>query len=250
VRDVDGERDLGLGGERGRARAGEVADLLLHGRDGDEVARAPSPLREPPRGLERDVTADPVVERTGDGPAAVQRERRPVPQRGVARPDELLQLVAVLRADVEEEVLVLDRLALLPAAAAELVQARRDHTRERPLAREHVDPLADHRVRVEAADRSHRGDAVVAEVRDDDADLVDVPDDGEGRPAGGPGHADPRAAEDVGRDLADGRGGLAPHLRRGALLTGRSGRRQQPFEQLGKGHGGRTLPAPPAAAPR
>ena len=108
---------------------------------------------------------------------------------------------------------------------------------QRPVPREHVDALAHHHGRVEATDRPDRGDAVVAEVRDDDADLVDVAHDRERRAFGRAGNAHPRAAEDVGRDLADRCGGLAPHGGGGMFLARRTGRGQQAFEQLGKGHG-------------
>ena len=172
-----------------------------------------------------------------------------VPERSVAGPHELLELVSVLGADVEEEILVLDRLALLAAAAPQLLDARHHDSRQRAVPGEHVDALADHHLRVEAADRTHGGDAVVAEVRDDDADLVDVADDRERRTSSRARHAHPRAAEDVGRDLADGRCGFPPHGRDGVLLPGGTRRRQQALEQLGKRHGGPTLPAPSAPTP-
>ena len=162
-----------------------------------------------------------------------------MPDDRVAGADQRAQLVAVLRADVEEQILVVDRLALL--AAAQLLQACHHDAGQRPVPREHVDALADHHGRVEAADRAHGGEAVVAEMRDDDADLVDVAHDRERRASRRARHAHPRAAEDVGRDLADGRGGLSPHGGDGLLLPRGTGRRQQAFEQLGKGHGRGTL---------
>ena len=146
-------------------------------------------LRQPSRRLERDVTADPVVERTRGDAVAGQRQRRAVPERCVPGTHELLELVAVLRANVEDEILVLDRLALLAPPAALLSHAGHHDTRQRPVSREHVDPLADHHGRVEAADLADGGHAVVAEVRDDGADLVDVADDRERRAAGRARHA-------------------------------------------------------------
>jgi hypothetical protein len=250
VRHVDRKRDLRLGGEGARARAGEIADLLLHGRDRDEVARRAALLCDAAGSLERDVATHAVVDRAGGEAAAVERERRTVPDRGIADPHEAFQLVAVLGADVEEEILVLDRLALLPAAAAKLLQPRDDHARQRSVLRQHVDALADERLRVEPADGADGGDPVVAEVRDDDSDLVDVADHCERRPAGRARHAHPRAAEDVGRDLADGRGGFPPDGSDGVFLAGGTRGRQQAFEQLGERHGRRTLPAPCRATPR
>ena len=179
-----------------------------------------------------------------------QRERRAVPERRVPGTHELLELVAVLRADVEDEIVELDRLALLAPAAALLLHARHHDAGQRPVSREHVDPLADHHGRVEAAELADGGHAVVAEVRDDGADLVDVADDRERRAAGRARHAHPRAAEHVGRDLADRRGSLPPHGRDGALLPGRTGRRQQALEQLGKRHGRRDTTCASERAPR
>jgi len=85
-------------------------------------------------------------------------------------------------------------------------------------------------VRIEAAERPHGREAVVAEVRDDRPDLVDMADERERRPSGRARHAHPRAAENVGRDLADGRGRLPPNRGRGALLPGGTGRRQEALE--------------------
>src|SRR5581483_12209209 len=115
VRHVDGDRDVGLGRERGRPRAGEVADLLLHRRDRDHVAGRAALLPHAARDLEGDVAADPVVERAGGDAVAAERERRAVPDGRVAGPHELAELVRVLRADVEEEIVVVERLAVDPA---------------------------------------------------------------------------------------------------------------------------------------
>ena len=149
----------------------------------------------------------------------VQGERRAVPHDVVAGPDEAAQLVAVLRADVEEEVVRLDRLAVLAPLA--LLPSRGDDAGNGAVAGEDVDALAGHHGRVPAARLAHRGEPVVAEIRDDDGDLVDVADERERRPSGCAGHAHPRVAEDVGRDLADGRGGLPPHGGGGAFLARR-----------------------------
>ena len=143
------------------------------------------------RGLERDVAADPVVEGTRGDPVAAKRDRRAVPDESVAGADDASKLLAVLRADVEEEVLVLDRFALLAPAAALLVHACHHDAGERPVAREHVYPLPDHHGRVEAADRADGGEPVVAEMSDDDTDLVDVTDDRERRASPRAEHADP-----------------------------------------------------------
>ena len=215
-----------LGGECARTRAGEVADLLLHSRDGDEVAGRAALLGEAARRLEGDVAAHAVVDRAGREPGAVQCERRAVPNRGIADAQERLQLVAVLGADVEEQILVLDRLPLLAATAPTLLHTRHHDARQRSVPGEHVDPLTDHRVRGEAANGTQGGDPVVAEVRDDGADLVDVADHGKRRATCRARHAHPRAAEDVGRDLADGRSSPPPNGGDGVLLAGRTRGRQ------------------------
>ena len=92
-RDVDRERDVGLERERRRARA-VVADLLLHGGDGDDVDLRVARLSDAPRRLERDVGAEPVVERARDEPAVRQLERLAAPDAGVAEPDERRGLLA------------------------------------------------------------------------------------------------------------------------------------------------------------
>ena len=78
VGDVDRERDVGLERERRRARA-VVADLLLNRRDRDDVDLRVAGLADPPRRLERDVGAEPVVERASRRSArsAARPARRP-----------------------------------------------------------------------------------------------------------------------------------------------------------------------------
>src|SRR4029077_17369091 len=97
------------------------------------------------------------------------RQRRAVPEGRVPGTHELLELVTVFRTDVEDEILVLDRLALLAPAAALLLHARHHDAGQRPVSGEHVDPLADHHGWIEATDLADGGHAVVAEVRDDGA---------------------------------------------------------------------------------
>ena len=98
-----------------------------------------------------------------------------MPDDVIAGPDEAAQLVPVFRADVEEEVVRLDGLAVLAALA--LVALSGNDTRNRAAARLDVDPLTDRHGRVPAASRPHRREPVVAEVRDDHTDLVDVADE-------------------------------------------------------------------------
>ena len=126
IRDVDRERDLGLERERRRPRA-VVADLLLHGRDRDDVDLASPASATPPRRLERDVRAEPVVERLRDDAAVRQLERLALPDPGVARADARGRVVAVARADVHVEVLAAQA-RTLPRS----LRAGRDDRRRRP----------------------------------------------------------------------------------------------------------------------
>ena len=234
VRDVDRDRDRRLQLERGRARAGEVADLLLHDREPGDVARRAALLGDAARNLERDVAAEAIVERArGDAPVA-QLERRARDERGVADADERPCLVPVPGADVEIEIVEVERLAIVAALA--LLLPRADHGRERPVLRQDLEPLAEQHVRVEPAERAHGEHAVVAGVRDDERDLVDVADDREQRAAGGARHAHPRRAEHVARDLAERTRGVAPDRRGRALLARRPGGDEQALECLRDRH--------------
>ena len=105
------------------------------------------------------------------------------------------RVVAVLRADVDVQVLELRRLlALLGVEQVDRLLA--DHARDRPVARDHLEPLADEHDRVPAADRGEPQVAVVVDVVDDQPDLVDVADDRDHRAVAGPAHArDGRADE-------------------------------------------------------
>src|SRR5262249_29425565 len=149
--DVDGHGDVRLGRERGRARAREVAYLLLHRGYGDHVARRSPALGDPTRHFERHVTADPVVEGAGRQALAAQRDRGAVPDGRVTRSDETLELLAVGCTDVEDEIVVVERLPVL--AALSLLIARVDDTRHDAVVGEDVHALAEHHMRVETAER-------------------------------------------------------------------------------------------------
>ncbi len=85
------------------------------------------------------------------------------------------RVVAVLGADVDVQVLELGRLlALLVLEQVDRLLA--DHAGDRALARGDLDPLADEDHRVPAADAAEPQEAVVVDVVDDQADLVDVAD--------------------------------------------------------------------------
>ena len=165
----------------------------------------------------------------------------------VAGTDELPQLVAVLRADVEDEIVALDRLAV--STCLPLLLLPGNHPGNGAVPGEDIDALADHHGGIPAAPLSHRSEPVVAEIGDDDRDLVDVTDERERRAACGARHPHPRVAKSIGGNLAHGSSRLPPDGGGGALLSRGTGRRQQAFEQLGKRHGA-TLPAPVCATPR
>ena len=131
VGDVDRDRDRRLQLERGGARTGEVAHLFLDDRDAGDLARSTALRRDPARDLERDVRAEPVVERAGRDAAVPQLERLARDERRVADPDERARLVGAPRAEVEVEIVELERLPLL--ASLPLLLARPDDCRARAL---------------------------------------------------------------------------------------------------------------------
>ncbi len=141
---------------------------------------------------------------------------------------------AVARADVDVHVADLrDLLALLVAQQVDRLLA--DHARDRSVARVEHDPLADEDLRIPAADLAEPQVAVVVDVRDDQPDLVDVAHH-EQPPrrvvvAVGGGNERQRRADDIGADLRELAGGLAPHIRRRALVAGRAARGEQVAQQ-------------------
>ena len=84
----------------------------------------------------------------------------------------------------------------------------------------HAHTLAEQDLRVPAADRREVQKALLVDVSDDEADLVDVADDREERLCVG--IADPRdgGAERVARAHVGERCGIAPDVVRGALVAG------------------------------
>src|SRR6266545_865472 len=236
VRDIDRDRDCRLEHEGGRTRAREVADLLLYDRQACDVAGRSAFLGDAARDLERDVRTEPVVEGTRGDPVVAEVDRHAGDDGGVTDTDDRPRLLAVLRADVEIQIGDLERLAILTPLS--LLLARADHSRNRPLLRQHVETLPEQHVRVEPPELANRDQAVVACVRDDEGDLVDVADDRDQRPFTGSGHPDPRGAEHVARDLAERRSFLPPHRRYRLLLPRGARSREQPLERLRDRHDG------------
>ena len=183
MRDVDDDRQVGLEAIRRRPRPRE-RDLLLHHADRGDVARRAARLGDEPRRLQRDERAQPVVHRARDDAVVAQFQRLTGDDRDVADAHEPACLVAVLGADVDVQVAQLGHLlALLLLEQVDRLAAR--HARHDAVARDELDALADEDLRVPAADAHEAQEAVVVDVRDDQADLVDVTDDGEKRRAVG-----------------------------------------------------------------
>ena len=130
--------------------------------------------------LERDVGAKAVVHRPRDQTLAGHRHRLGGDHDRVADPDQLLGLLAVGGADVDVHALQLDD--LFPLLGVEQVDrlAPDDAGDEAVLAAD-LDPLADEDLRVPAADRGEPEEALLVDVGDGQADLVDVADDREQR---------------------------------------------------------------------
>ena len=213
VRHVDRDRDRRLERERRDARAAEVADLLLHRRDRRDVARAPpasatrraasSATYAPSRlSSEREATrpfgsstGSPAITTTSPGRTSrFAPRRRPSRRCRCAGPSSIVSCgSAALGATV--------CLARSTTPGSSPSFARHDHDR---CAAQHLgDPTAD---------GAEEDVAALVDVRDDQPDLVDVPDDREQRPASPvPAHARDRGAERVARHLRERRRRLAPH---------------------------------------
>jgi hypothetical protein len=190
--DVEDDGDVRL--EREDRSAGSVAaDLLLRRGDGDDVARR---VGGAARSLERDVGAEPVVERARDDPAVRQLDGLCAQHRRVAGTHEAPRVLAVAGADVDVEIPDVGRLALGPTRRG--VPSPRDHALHTA---EELDSLADEGLRPEAADATDGDEAALVDVGRDQADLVDVADEGAGR-AGA-------SARDPGEARAE---RVAPHL--------------------------------------
>ena len=150
---------------------------------GRDVAGRAAGLGDEPRGLERDERAEPVVHRARDDAVVAQLERLAGDDRDVADAHELARLVAVLGADVDVQVAQLGHLLAL-LLLEQVDRLAPGHAGDDAVARHELDALADEDLRVPAADAHEAQEAVVVDVRDDQADLVDVADDGEERGAG------------------------------------------------------------------
>jgi len=120
-----------------------------------------------------------------------KQQRRGVDHRHIADPHAGTGLVAVLRPDVDVEVLELgDLLAVL--VLEQMDRLTRDDAGNGAVASLEGDPLADQHDGIPTSHLPEAQIAVVVDVRDVEADLVDVADDGERGAAGGAGDAGER----------------------------------------------------------
>ena len=205
-------------------RGARHRDLLLHDGAGQHVAGRTAGGRDGARDLERDERAEPVVHRPRDGAAVRELDRLGGDHGDVAVAHRRPRLLAAARADVDVQLTHLGNLLAL-LLALEVDRLAADDPRQRALAGVHLDALADEDLRVPAADPGDAQEPLVVDVRDDQADLVDMPDDRQRRgPRDRPGDTRDDRAHDVGADvLGELARGLREHGRRRPLVAGGPG---------------------------
>jgi hypothetical protein len=130
------------------------------------------------------------------------------------------------------QVLELDALPVLRRASGQDA-LHRDHAGHAAGARQDLDPLAREHLRVPHAEAAEGEEPALVGVGDDDADLVDVPEEREQRPAGRAGDARDGVADPVGRHLGEPGRRLAPDLRDGRFRAGRARRLEQAAQDRG-----------------
>ena len=178
--DVDRDRDLRVERERRGARA-VVAELLLHRRDGDDVDLAHRPPRPRAAATSSAAYAPSRLSsaRRGD-PVVRELDRLALPHADVAGAHELLGVLARCRADVDMEVGVLRARDAHAAPHARGSGGRRRPctVRSRPAIRTRW-PASCSAAKPPSTLKESRPS--LADVRDRDADLVDVADERERR---------------------------------------------------------------------
>ncbi len=249
---VDRDRDVRLVAVGGCACAIQT-DLLLD--DGHAQARHRERRRPPPPAARR---ARPRNSRRGCPASARRRrpfgklERLHVDHARVADPHALARLVARGGADVDVQALELGaRLALILFELVDRLAA--DYAAHLTVTCGQHDALPDQLDRIPAADLPEAQEALVVDVGDVDADLVDVADDRQGTDRRrSPANTRPRGPVDIDVDLGRERlNQLAPGGRGPSLLAGRAGYAQQRVRAgLGWAYGGSPLRTPAAGAAR
>ncbi len=177
VRDVDHDRNVGL--ERKRCRPStEEPHFLGDGRHCNDVHLRIAGLGNPVCRLERNVRAEPVVERPRDDPAVTELERLAVPDTRVAGPNELVGFLAVPGTDVDVQVCMLETRPVAAAASGALLHAAApDDAAHLAVSTRDPDSLSHQHLGGEATDRCERQEPVLADRRHCKADLVDVADE-------------------------------------------------------------------------
>jgi hypothetical protein len=132
------------------------------------------------------------------------------------------------------EVGLLERGAISPLLTRE--GPAPDDARHRPVAALDQNALAEHLLRVERAEHAEREQAVLADVGDRDADLVDVAHQRERRRTVAAGDPGERGAERVRAHLGEAGGCVTPDRGGRALPPGRADGRQQVAEQRRDAH--------------
>ena len=179
-RHVDDDREVGLERVRRRPRAGE-RDLLLRTATAATSAGRAAGLRHQPRRLVGDVAAEAVVERARDQPPVRELDRLAGDHRDVADAHQRARVVAVLRADVDVQVLELGAflrsssssrwIGFLPTTPGTAPSRVSTSSRWPTSTTASQPPTA-----------GEPQEAVVVDVVDDQPDLVDVADDRQQRP--------------------------------------------------------------------
>ncbi len=184
----------------------------------ENLAFEASALVDPAGRFEGDVGAEAVVHRLGDQTGSAYLERDAVDHDRVADADQLLGLFTAVDAEVDVHLLELDDLlALLGVEQVDRLAA--GDTGHGAVVAGDGDPLADQYLWVPATDRGEVEEALLVDVGDDQADLVDVADDGDmGLGIVGADGGD-AAAEPVGRDGRE-TGGVAPDFGGIAFVSG------------------------------
>jgi hypothetical protein len=203
-----------------------MAELLLCGRDEGDVRSLEAADR-----LERNVDARAVVEAAGRDPATGELDRFAHQHHRIPGRHERPRLGPVLRTDVDVELVPLDLLVVL--------HLPRDHTADDCGSGVDLHALAVRDARAHAAELVHREEPVVRDVRDREADHVQVREEGEERALAAPPHDE--IPHRVGLDLC-----RVPHrpshrVERELLVPGGAVRAQERVECLRQRHGAGSL---------
>ena len=225
---VEREGDSGLERRRHGARAAETADLLRDRRHGIDIGVGCVALLQEPQCLNRDERARPVIEAARRDAVLREHQNRLLDDGGIAGADAGGGRRRVVRADVNEEAFDARRLASRLALQRMRGDAP-DDAEDRAILRDDLDALPGEHLIVPAADGAEGERAVAIDVRDEQADLVDMPGDQHARPR----RVRIEARDAVAADVRPHLGGirarvLPPDPRGGRLVPGRPRRLQQP----------------------